>query len=238
MDTIRHSSLSRDLLAVESARFMNRVYTWMTAGIVFTMLVGHALSGSPDIVFSLFQSTVLRWSLMLALVFCPAVLGGMISRLSAVAAGVGFFVYAGLVGVVMSTVFLVYTQESLLAVLGSTACAFGGLSIIGNTTKRDLGPIGAFCSMALFGMIGFWVLSLFFPQLMAGEGSMIYSAVGVLVFAGLTAYDTQKLKEMGYALTRGGREDAAKFAIYGALVLYLDFVNMFLSLLRLFGRRK
>lgn len=120
---------------------------------------------------------------------------------------------------------------------GATAFGFAGLSGVGYLTKRDLGPVGSFCTMGLFGLVGYGLLSMFFPSLMGGGASFVYSIVGIIVFAGLTAYDTQKIKGMN---TPGneGTDAGRKTAIFGALMLYLDFINLFLSLLRITGRRQ
>ena len=118
-----------------------------------------------------------------------------------------------------------------------TAMGFAGLSFFGFVTKRDLGPVGSFCMMGLFGLVGYGLIALFFPSLMGAQASFVYSMAGVVVFSGLTAYDTQKIKEMNVLGNEGTDEDR-KEAIFGALTLYLDFVNLFLNLLRLLGKRR
>ena len=140
-------------------------------------------------------------------------------------------------GLTLSSIFLVFTGSSIAQVFGVTAFGFAGLSGVGYLTKRDLGTVGSFCMMGLFGLVGFGLLSMFFPSLMGERASFVYSIVGIIVFAGLTAYDTQNIKGMNAA---GSEEtDAARrTAIFGALRLYLDFINLFLSLLRLTGRRR
>jgi hypothetical protein len=149
-----------------------------------------------------------------------------------------YLVYAGLVGLTFSVIFQAYTEDSIASVFLVTACCFGGLSAFGYLTKRDLGPVGTFCTMGLFGLIGFWVVSMFFPAMRAsGQIQQIASVFGVVIFAGLTAYDTQKIKAVNIIGNEGTAEDT-KEAIFGALILYLDFINLFLMLLRLFGRRR
>jgi hypothetical protein len=142
-----------------------------------------------------------------------------------------------LTGLTLSSIFLLYTGSSIAQVFGVTAFGFAGLSGFGFVTKRDLGPVGSFCMMGLFGMVGFGLLSIFFPSLMTAGASFVFSIVGIIVFAGLTAYDTQRIKAMN---TPGmeGTDAGRKTAIFGALTLYLDFINLFLSLLRLTGRRR
>mgnify|MGYP000408299881 CR=1 FL=1 len=160
-----------------------------------------------------------------------------IKRMSAATATLVYLIYAALTGLTFSVIFLVYTQESIASVFGLTAFAFAGLSGFGYFTKRDLGPIGSFCMMGLFGMIGFALLSIFMPSLMGGVSGQVYSAIGVLVFAGLTAYDTQKIKSLNILGNEGTAEDH-KETIFGALTLYLDFINLFMMLLRLTGKRR
>ncbi len=144
-----------------------------------------------------------------------------------------FFLYAGLLGVMLASVFLVYTGQSITRVFFITAASFGALSLYGYTTQRDLGPIGSFLIMGLFGIILASLVNLWFQS---SAMSFMISAIGVLVFAGLTAYDTQRIKEM-YDVNDDGTVSGRKI-VMGALSLYLDFINMFLMLLRLFGDRR
>jgi FtsH-binding integral membrane protein len=157
--------------------------------------------------------------------------------MNAATAALIYMGYAALTGVTLSTIFLAYTRESISQVFLLTAFAFAGLSFFGATTKKDLGPVGSFCTMGLFGLIGFGFLSFFWPSLMGGTHGQVYGIVGVIVFSGLTAYDTQKIKALNVIGNEGTQEDT-KEAIFGALQLYLDFINLFLALLRATGRRK
>ncbi|MBZ5601531.1 MAG: Bax inhibitor-1/YccA family protein [Acidobacteriia bacterium] len=224
-------------ISVENARFMSRVYGWMTAGLCLTGAVAWNVSGNPELVQSIFGNRLLFWGLIIAQLGAVAALSGLINRISGLTATVIYFLYAGLTGLTLSSIFLVFTGSSIAEVFGVTAFGFAGLSIVGYVTKRDLGPVGSFCMMGLFGLIGFGLLSMFFPALMSGGGSFVFSIVGIIVFAGLTAYDTQKIKNM-YGGAGDGVEAGRKKAIIGALTLYLDFINLFLSLLRLTGRRR
>ena len=140
-------------------------------------------------------------------------------------------------GTTLSTIFLVYEMGSIQGAFFCTSAAFAGLSFFGLVTKRDLGPIGTFCHMALWGLIAFGLLSIFFPSMQSGGMGILYNVAGILIFAGLTAYDTQKIKEMNIIGNEGTEEDQ-KEAIYGALTLYLDFLNLFLHILRLMGNRR
>lgn len=224
-------------IAEERAGFMRRVYTWMTGGVLLTALVSTYLGTSPELMISLMRTPVLFYGLMFAQLGMVIALSAAINRLSASTATLLYVAYAALTGVTLSTIFLVYTRDSIASVFFTTACGFGGLSLIGYTTKKDLGPLGAFCGMALFGMIGWAILSFLFPSMMGGNASFVYSAIGVFVFAGLTAYDTQKIKNMASG-NFGTEEVESKAAILGALTLYLDFINLFLMLLQLLGNRR
>lgn len=223
------------------AAFMKRVYTWMTGGVLLTALISSYMGTNPDLVVSLVQNRFLFYGLMIAELGLVIGLSAAIDRLTASVASMLFVVYAALNGVTLSVIFLMYTQESIAGVFMTTACGFAGLSLLGYTTKRDLGPIGTFCGMALFGLVGWGLLSMFFPSLMGGSAGTVYSIIGLLVFAGLTAYDTQKIKEMasqGFGSGGDALSIEQKAAVLGALTLYLDFINLFLNLLRLAGDRR
>jgi FtsH-binding integral membrane protein len=223
-------------ISIENARFMSRVYAWMTGGLVLTGAVAWTVAGTPELVQTIFGNRLLFWGLLIAQLGLVAVLSGLIARINGLTATVIYFLYAGLTGLTLSSIFIAYTGSSIAQVFGVTAFGFAGLSGFGLVTKRDLGPVGSFCIMGLFGLVGFSVLSIFFPTLMSGAASFAFSIVGIIVFAGLTAYDTQKIKAM--SATGEGTDAGRKMAIFGALRLYLDFINLFLSLLRLTGRRR
>jgi FtsH-binding integral membrane protein len=224
-------------ITAENARFMSRVYGWMTSGLCVTGAVAWNVAGNPDLVRTIFGNRLLFWSLIIAQLGAVLALSWLINRISALTATLIYFLYAGLTGLTLSSIFLVFTGSSISQVFGATAFGFAGLSGVGYLTKRDLGPVGSFCTMGLFGLVGYGLLSMFFPSLMGGGASFVYSIVGIIVFAGLTAYDTQKIKGMN---TPGneGTDAGRKTAIFGALMLYLDFINLFLSLLRITGRRQ
>ena len=218
--------------------YMLRVYNLMALGLAIT---GLAAWGAFNFAVSDGQLTAfgeaiylspLRWVVILAPLAMVFFLSFRIHKMSVAAAQTTFWVYAGLVGLSLSTVFLVFTGESIVRTFFITATAFGGLSLYGYTTKRDLSAMGSFLIMGLFGLIIASVVNIFL-----GSTALQFaiSVIGVLVFAGLTAYDTQQIKEMYYegdSAEVGGRK-----AIMGALTLYLDFINLFLMLLRLFGNR-
>jgi FtsH-binding integral membrane protein len=224
-------------LAAENARFMSGVYGWMTSGLCVTGVVAWNVSGNPEMVRAIFGNRLLFWALIIAQLGAVAALSWLINRINALTATVIYFLYAALTGLTLSSIFLAYTGASIAEVFAVTAFGFAGLSGFGYVTKRDLGPVGSFCMMGLFGMIGYAVISMFLPSLMGAGGSFVFSIIGIIVFAGLTAYDTQRIKAMN-TLGSEGTEAGRKTAIFGALMLYLDFINLFLSLLRLTGRRR
>ena len=156
--------------------------------------------------------------------------------MSVVTATTLFLLYSALTGVTFSVIFAIYTTASIQSAFFTTAIGFGGLTAFGYVTKKDLGPVGSFCMMGLFGMIGFSLLSIFFPSMMGGAAGLAYSLIGLLVFAGLTAYDTQKIKMIGRQSHT--EEDRGRATILGALTLYLDFINLFMMIMRLSGDRR
>ncbi len=212
--------------------FMSRVYSWMMLGIIVTGAVSYGVGNSPELVTSIFSNQVFFWSLIIVQFGAVIFLTTMINRISAPAAAITFLMYSALTGLTLSSIFVIYTQASITAAFATTAIGFGGLSMFGYTTKRDLGPIGSFCIMALFGLIGLVLLSLFIPSLRGDSMQILFSIAGLVIFAGLTAYDTQRIK----AFANAG--NASSMAVYGALVLYLDFINLFLNILRLMGDRR
>jgi FtsH-binding integral membrane protein len=156
-----------------------------------------------------------------------------IQSMSVSAARTTFLVYAGLVGLSLSSILLLYTGQSVVQTFFVTAASFGALSLYGYTTKRDLSAFGSFMVMGLFGILIASLVNIF---LQSSAMAFVISAIGVVVFAGLTAYDTQKIKEMYFE--RDGYDTAGRKAIMGALTLYLDFINLFLFLLRFMGDRR
>ncbi len=229
--------MTPQMVAAENARFMSRVYAWMTGGICLTGAVAWNVSQNEAWISYILMNRWVFWGLLIAQLGAVFTLSLWIRRMSSVAAAAIYLAYAALTGVTLSMIFLIYTGESITQVFALTACGFAGLSAYGYITKRDLGPLGSFCIMGLFGMIGYGLISLFFPGMQGGVAGKVYNTVGVIVFAGLTAYDTQKIKEMNIIGNEGTDEDR-KEAIYGALTLYLDFINLFLKLLNLLGRKK
>lgn len=214
-------------------RYMLRVYNYMALGVALTGVVAFAVASSPAALEFIFGNTLMHWVVMLAPLGFVLVLSFGLHKLSTPATQVLFWAFAGAMGLSLSSIFIVYTGASIARVFFITASAFAALSLYGYTTKRDLSGMGTFLFMGLIGIIIASLVNLF---LQSGMMHFIISVVGVLVFAGLTAYDTQNIKSE-YLVSDSG-EIAEKKAISGALRLYLDFINMFIMLLSLFGNRE
>ena len=219
--------------------YMLRVYNYMGAGLAITGAAAYGtFHAAVDATGALtpFGNAVfvspLKWVLILAPLAMVMLLSFRIEKMSVSAAQLTFWAYAALVGVSFASLGLIYTAASIAQVFFITAGAFGALSLYGYTTKRDLAGLGSFLFMGLMGLILASLVNLWFQNGMMG---MVLSAISVLIFTGLTAWDTQQIKEMYYEA-----DDVATLgrkAIMGALRLYLNFINLFLSLLRLFGNR-
>lgn len=217
-------------------QYMSKVYLWMSVGILLTAIVAMSFASEPELVFTVASNKILYWGLFIVQIGLVMWLSAGIHKMSAMTATALFLIYASLTGVTLSVISLVYTQESIASAFFTTAAGFAGLSAYGYFTKRDLGPVGNFCQMGLWGLVGFGLITLFFPSLMGTVSSKVYGLVGIVVFAGLTAYDTQAIKAM--ALQARTQEEQSKGAIIGALKLYLDFINLFLFILRMQGDRR
>lgn len=213
--------------------YMLGVYNLMVLGLAITGFAAFGLSRSQELMISIFANPILPWIVMLSPFVMVMVLSFGINRLSAGTARLLFLVYSLLMGISLSTIFIVYAEGDIARVFFITAASFGALSLWGYTTKRDLTGWGSFLIMGLFGLIIAMIVNLFVGW---ETLNFVISAVGVLIFAGLTAYDTQKIKEMYYAGDDG--ETVGKKSVMGALALYLDFINLFIMLLRLLGNRE
>lgn len=231
-----YSTLNTRSTAQAVATFMSRVYLWMMVGVAISGITAYVVSTRPEIVSYMMQNPVIFYGMIIFQLIAVIALSGWVQRMSLSIASLIYALYATLVGLTFSSLFLVYTMESISSAFFVTSFAFAGLSLFGFTTKRDLGPIGAFCMIGLFGMIAVMLLALFIPSLMSNSMQLTISVIGVLVFAGLTAYDTQRIKSL--PLQFSADDQSRKAAIYGALILYLDFINLFLNILRLMGNRR
>lgn len=224
--------------------YMLRVYNYMAGGVALTGIVAYAISAMAVASFEPLQLTELgytlyasplKWVVMLAPLGIAFYFGFRIHKMSLSTAQAMFWLFAGLMGASLSSIFIAYTGESVVRVFFISAASFAALSLYGYTTKRDLSPIGSFLIMGLFGIIIASIVNIF---LASSALQFAISVIGVLVFAGLTAYDTQKIKEMYYQYARVDGSTAGKIAISGALTLYLDFINLFVFLLQLLGDRR
>ena len=225
--------------------YMLKVYNYMASGIFLTGIISlllfklsvvmasdGSITGLTEIGNALYNSS-LMWIVMLAPLGVVIYMSFGIRKMSVTKAQGTFWVFAALMGASLSSIFLVYTGASITRVFFITAGTFGAMSIYGYTTKRDLTKLGSFLMMGLIGIIIASIVNMFMKSTMM---YYVISILGVLIFVGLTAYDTQKIKNM-YSASDSG-EIIGKKAVMGALTLYLDFINLFIMLLRLFGQRR
>ncbi|MDZ7279024.1 Bax inhibitor-1/YccA family protein [Pantoea eucrina] len=215
--------------------YMAQVYGWMTCGLLLTAFVAWFAARTPAVMELVFANRITFFGLIIAQLAVVFVLSGMVHRLSSGVATGLFMLYSALTGLTMASIFLVYTYASIASTFFVTAGMFGAMSFYGYTTKRDLSRFGSLLFMALIGillasLVNFWLKS---PALM-----WAITYIGVVIFVGLTAYDTQKLKAMGESINVSDKENLRRYSIMGALTLYLDFINLFLLLLRIFGNRR
>jgi FtsH-binding integral membrane protein len=204
-------------------------YRWMSLGLAITGLVAWLVSSSPAAVEVVVGNRMVFWGLFIAQLGLVATFSSVAARASAAVTAAMFFAYAALTGLTFSVIFLVYTSSSIASTFVVTGGTFAGLSVFGAVTKRDLSGVGRFALFALIGLILASLANLFFAS---SALTWVTTFAGILIFAALTSYDTQKLKTL-YMNGAGGN-----LALRGALTLYLDFINMFLFLLRIVGRRK
>ena len=248
-NTTTKSSASDAIIDQGLRAYMLKVYNYMASGVLLTgiiSLIVFKFSGGMNITLGptgftgltnpfgeLLFNSGFKWLVMLAPLGIVIYLSFGIAKMSASKAQSTFWVFAALMGASLASIFIVYTQMSIARVFFITSGTFGAMSIYGYTTKRDLTKLGSFLMMGLFGIIIASVVNMFLKSSMM---HFVISILGVLIFVGLTAYDTQKIKNM-YLVSDSG-ELMGKKAVMGALTLYLDFINLFIMLLRLFGQRR
>jgi len=230
------STPSKDQLGIKSyqALFITKVYNWMALALFITGLVSYFVASSPEMLNIIVGSKLVFYGILIAELLLVIYLTRSIHKLSQNMVVAGFLIYAVLNGLTMSIIFLIYTSNSIATTFYVTAGTFGAMSLYGYYTKKDLTSLGNMAMMALIGIIIASIVNMFL------QNDMMYwiiTYLGVAVFVALTAYDTQKLKELG---SKGfvNDERMEKTSILGALTLYLDFINLFLFLLRIFGNRK
>jgi FtsH-binding integral membrane protein len=225
----------RDLQAsLAFPALMRKVYLWMTLALVITAITAYGVATSPAAIQFILGNRIVFFGLIIAEFALVFAVGGMINRLSITTATLLFTLYSVVNGATLSIILLAYTQESVTQVFFITAGTFAAMSAVGYLTKRDLSSVGRILFMALIGLIIATVVNIFWKN----SGFMaILNYLGVLIFVGLTAYDTQKIKNMLLTAEDGG-EVGQKMALLGALTLYLDFINLFLYLLRILGKAR
>lgn len=211
-----------------------KVYVWMTLALCITGLTAMVVANNDRIIYELLQNSLLFWGIIIAELVLVFVISGMVARLSMTTATLLFILYSVLNGVTMSLIFLAYTESTIASTFFITAGTFGALSLYGYMTKKDLSSWGSILGMALLGLIIASVVNAFM------ESDTLYwiiSYVGVLLFVGLTVYDTQKIKKAIMDPNNEVDDNLYKVALLGALSLYLDFINLFLYMLRIMGDR-
>lgn len=219
------------LVSLAFPALMRKVYVWMTLALVITGFTAFGIAENPGLVYTIVTNRLLFWGLVIGEFALVMAIYGAIGRLSATAATLLFVLYSIVNGATLSVIFLAYTMTSIASVFFITAGTFAVMAFIGYTTKTDLTSFGKMLMMELIGIILATVVNIFIGSSML---NMIVSYVGVVVFVGLTAYDSQKIKNLLYQVDNMS-EEAQKLALLGSLTLYLDFINLFLMLLRIFG---
>lgn len=214
--------------------YMLRVYNYMGFALAVTGLVAFFTANTPALLNVIFGNPIITWVVMLAPLGMVLWLSFGINKMKAETAQLVFWAYSVVMGLSLASIFLVYTGASIAKVFFITSATFGAMSLWGYTTKKDLSGMGSFLLMGLIGIIIASLVNIF---LKSSQLEFVVSILGVLIFVGLTAYDTQKIKQTYFALA-GNAEAASKAAIMGALNLYLDFINLFLHLLRFMGDRR
>jgi hypothetical protein len=228
--------LTKTRVQVQVNAFIRSVYNWMGIGLALTGFIAYYVAHSQSMMQLIFKNPVIFYGLIIGELVLVFTLSARVAKMKATTATALFVIYAALNGVTLSFIFLAYTQSSITATFFICAATFIACSVYGMTTKRDLTSLGGFMTMGLIGIIIASVVNMF---VRSSGMSIIISYVGVLVFVGLTAYDTHKLRTM--ALSQPADLEAGvirKGAIMGALALYLDFINLFLMLLRILGNRE
>jgi len=223
---------ARDEKTVTSA--FTKVFIWMFVGLLVTGVTALATVSIPALFMAIFTNNVYFYGLLIAEVVLVILLSARLTKMSKTAAIVSFLLYAVINGLTLSSIFILYTLSSIASVFFITAGMFGVMAVYGYTTKSDLTKMGSILLMALVGLIIAGIVQLIWPS---NTLSLILAFIGIIVFCGLTAYDIQRIKAMSSQFTT---EDdfVTKFAIFGALMIYLDFINIFLKLLRLLGSRR
>ncbi len=233
MYNIGNEEVRHDIVKIQQA-FLTKVYGWMMLGLLVTALSSFFTITNESVMRFVFGSKITFYGLFIVQFGIVIYLAARIQKMTASVARAMFVLYSAITGITLSSIFLAFTAESIVSTFMITALMFGSMALYGYFTKKDLAGVGQFMMMGLFGVVIASVVNIFMGS---DSLSWLISIISVVVFTGLTAYDTQKMKAMAYVML-DGEEVAAKGAIIGALQLYLDFINLFLALLRLFGDRR
>ena len=219
--------------ALSFPALMSKVYLWMTLALVVTGMTAYYVASSPAILYAIVSNQIAFWGLFIGELVLVFVLSSRIMSLSFVTASLMFVIYSIMNGVFFSFILLAYTEQPIATTFLITAGTFAAMSLFGFVTKRDLSTMGRILFMLLIGLLIATVVNIF----MKAEGlTLILNYAGVVIFVGLTAYDTQSIKQM--LQEHGDKEGAEKIALLGSLSLYLDFINLFIYLLRFFGESR
>ena len=219
-------------LSEQVSGFLSAVYGWMGAGLVITAITAWLVASSPQLAATIATNRPIFWALVIAQLGIVFALSARVHKLAPATASLLFIAYSALTGVTLSFILLVYTGASIASTFLVSAMMFAALAAYGTMTRRDLTGVGQFFFMGLIGIVGASIVNIFWQN----DGlQFVVSLIGVVVFTGLTAYDAQRLKAMALAMPSG---QTGSYAVVGALALYLDFINLFLMLLRFTGQRR
>jgi uncharacterized protein len=219
-------------LSEQVSGFLSAVYGWMGAGLAITAITAWLVASSPQLAVTIATNRPIFWALVIAQLGIVFALSARVHKLAPATASLLFIVYSALTGVTLSFILLVYTGASIASTFLVSAMMFAALAAYGTMTRRDLTGVGQFFFMGLIGIVGASIVNIFWQN----DGlQFVVSVIGVVVFTGLTAYDAQRLKAMALAMPSG---QTGSYAVVGALALYLDFINLFLMLLRFTGQRR
>lgn len=222
-------------LSINMPGLMKDIYLWVAIALAITGFTAYTVAGSPMLLSLVFAGKFTMWALLIATVALVWHLSSAVARMSLKKAAAMYIIYAVLNGAMMASIFLVYTMTSIASVFFITAGTFAVMSAYGYLTKTDLSKMGNLCLMGLFGLIIATVVNLFLDNSFL---EMILAYAGILIFVGLTAYDTKRIREIAFANNTNTTDEGVKLAIFCALTLYLDFINLFIYMLRIFGEKK
>ena len=227
------SGIAMSQMQVTQNSFITRVYSWMAMALAITGLVAYTTASSEQLL-NLIVGTPIFYGLIIGELILVIVLSAAIRKMSPLTATMVFILYSAVNGLTLSVIFMAYTMGSIASTFFITAGTFGAMSVYGYITKKDLTTVGHLAFMGLIGLIIASIVNIFFASPIL---YWITTYAGILIFVALTAYDTQKIKKLSMTIQEGS-DDAGRYAILGALTLYLDFINLFLYLLRIFGNRR